>query len=91
METVISVAVLAIAVAKIPQHGTNRGKTDCHRPFQRPARIVRAEAHRDVDALRSGNTLIDGVVGLVGQHGQRAHDRESGRILQAEYLDAGRL
>ena len=60
-------------------------------PGERPARIVDALLHRDVDRVRRGNALDDGIRRFVREHRDDAQHRESGDIVETRDRDAGRL
>ena len=76
---------------KIGQCVANGGYANRVGPRERSARIVDALLHREVDRLRRGDTLHDGVGGLVGQHRDDAQHRKPGNVVETGYGEAGRL
>ena len=72
---------------------TSRTVADADRigPRERPARIVDALLHREVDRRRGGDALHDGVGRLVREHRDDAHHREARDVVEAGDRDAGRL
>ena len=50
-----------------------------------------AEAHRRIGRRGRADALIDGIGGLVGEHGDGAHDGQAGNVGQSADGEAGGL
>src|SRR6185437_1629121 len=86
-----AVAILTVKGAEGGEHGGDARDADAIGPGEGSERVIHALAHGQVYATGIGDAKVHSIRGLVGQHGDGAHDRQTRQIAQAGNGNAGRL